>query len=72
MKRITLSFVAGIVGTLGYLVHLGPEFLIQTGLRLEAAQTHYIFHAEPERVMDETMVAQFIEPPVTKKGAKKR
>ena len=47
MRKLALSFVAGVVVTLGYLYYLGPEVLIQSGMKIAAAQTNYDWRAIP-------------------------
>jgi hypothetical protein len=47
MKRLVLTFLAGSVATLALLVHAGPEFLVQTGLKLAAFQADYDFVSMP-------------------------
>jgi hypothetical protein len=47
MKRIVGSFLAGIVATLAFLYHQGPENLVQIGLKLAAFQADYDFQAVP-------------------------
>lgn len=61
VKRHCVTFVAGVVATLGYLAHLGPDFLIGTGVRWQAAQREYIVYSEPARELDESMVSDILD-----------
>lgn len=60
MKKLSFSFLAGVVATLGYLAHLGPEFLIGTGVRWQAAQREYVVYSEAAPTHDETGVAEIL------------
>lgn len=49
-KTHALAFGAGVLATLASLAYAGPAFIIQVGLRYEAARTHYVFDAYPAEI----------------------
>lgn len=72
LKRYLVSFVCGAVATLGYALHLGPDALINVGVRWQAAQRDYVVYSEPARELDETGVAEILaSAPVKKPAARK-
>lgn len=57
----TFGLVTGLGLVLGGALYLGPEVIVQTGLRYEAALTTYAFDARPVVTVDEADVVAFIE-----------
>jgi hypothetical protein len=47
VRKIALSFVAGVVVTLAAFYHCGPDAIVQTGLRMAAMQASYDFVSVP-------------------------
>lgn len=64
MKRHLLSFTIGCIATLAFLFWLGPDALIQTGLRLQAAQQVYAYDARPMLEVDDAQVVAELARPV--------
>lgn len=63
-KTHALAFGAGVLATLAALAYAGPAFIIQAGLRYEAARTHYVFDAYPAEIA----VREIVQAPRPGKG----
>ena len=74
MKKVALSFVAGVLATLAVLYHCGPDAIVQTGLRMAAMQASYDFVAVPReaREVSYDTRALMVTPPATTKRVARR
>ena len=52
MKTHAAAFVAGIAFAVLVLAYAGPEFLIQTGFRYEAARSEYAWQGQAVESLD--------------------
>ena len=73
MKRI-MAYLAGVVTVMALAYRSGPEAIIQTGLRLQAAQQAYDWHAVPKETVavsyDTRELLAYEAPKPVKKGRK--
>lgn len=64
MRRLILAFMAGNAAMLLFLMWLGPDALIQGGLKLQAAQQSYAYDARPMLEVDDAQVVAELARPV--------
>lgn len=62
MKRLLFAYTAGLCSAVALAYYAGPDAIVQSGLRLKAAQEVYAYEATPMRVLDESMVVEAMKP----------
>lgn len=72
MKRIMVAYLAGVVTVMSLAYRSGPEAIIQAGLKLQAAQSSYDWHAVPKEATEVSYETRnllaYEEPKPAKKG----
>ena len=74
MKRMAIAYLAGVVTVMALAYRSGPETIIQAGLKLQAAQQAYDWHAVPKEATEVSYETRnllaYEEPKPVKKGRK--
>jgi len=74
LRCLALGFIAGLSSALLFIGWLGPDALIQGGLKLQAAQQSYAYDARPMLEVDDAqIVAELARPvrPLDRKGGRR-